>query len=347
MIKNKIFKKTYYMKSSPLVSVLMPVYNCDQYILESIESVLNQTFSDFELLIIDDCSTDNTFNIIQAIEDERIKLFQKPKNSGYTDSLNYGISIAKGKYVARMDGDDICLPTRFEKQVNFLDKNPEVILCGTAIQIIGTEKVLRHPLNHDEIKVKLCFANSLYHPTLMGRIEVFKEHNYDKKYEPAEDYELWTRLVFLGKLANLEEVLLKYRIHENQISEYKKSIQISNFFKCRINMLNQLNLLDSFSEKDILIAIEEQNKYDSINLTNSLKIFKLLKKENKNYKRFKEDLFSQYIDKIRLDFIKRYLRSGSKIKTSFFLLTKISIFDYLKALNLNKSKMFNSMFFSK
>ena len=120
------------MESSPKISVILPVYNSELYIKETIDRVLNQTFSDFELLIIDDCSTDKTVSIIKEYSDERICLIEKEKNSGLINSLNFGISLAKGEYIARMDGDDICLLERFAKQVAFLDKNPTIILCGTA-----------------------------------------------------------------------------------------------------------------------------------------------------------------------------------------------------------------------
>ena len=120
----------------PKISVLMPVYNCELYVQEAIDSILNQTFIDFELLIIDDCSTDKTVEIINNYADKRIKLTTKPHNTGLTNSLNYGLSIAQGQYIARMDGDDVSVLDRFEKQVKFLDTNPDIILCGTWYQLM-------------------------------------------------------------------------------------------------------------------------------------------------------------------------------------------------------------------
>ena len=138
---------------APLVSVILPVYNCESFIHETVESILNQTYIDFELLIIDDASSDETVMKIKQFEDDRIKLIEKPENTGYTNSLNQGIKLAKGKYIARMDSDDICEPNRFEKQVKMLENRPELIVCGSAIQINGGDQVLKYPLSHTETTI--------------------------------------------------------------------------------------------------------------------------------------------------------------------------------------------------
>ena len=239
------------MNSLPLVSVLMPVYNCESFIREAIQSVLNQTFTDFELLIIDDCSTDATLQILKSYLDSRIQLIEKEKNTGYTDSLNYGISIAKGKYIARMDGDDISLPRRFQKQFDFLESNPEVVICGTAIKIIGKDTIERHPSKHEDLQIKLCFSSVFHHPTVMIRADVLKQNKYNKEFEPAEDYELWTRLAFVGKTANLEDVLLHYRIHSSQTSSVRKTIQDQNMFKCQMIMFNKFFIEQNFTVNQI------------------------------------------------------------------------------------------------
>lgn len=206
--------------NNPTITVLMPVYNCELYIKEALESILNQTYADFEFLIIDDASTDKTVCIIKTYNDSRIKLIEKPRNTGYTNSLNYGLTLAKGKYIARMDGDDISLPERFAKQVTFLDANPDVVLCGTLYQIIGTKNICNHPLKHEEIKVKLISGCYIAHPTVMFHKSVFESYElqYDPNTEPAEDYDLWARLIFLGKIVNIKEVLLYYRVHLKQTS---------------------------------------------------------------------------------------------------------------------------------
>ncbi len=326
------------MKSEPLVSVLMPVYNCEKYIFESVKSVLNQTFTDFELIIIDDCSTDATLSIIKSINDSSIILIEKPKNSGYTDSLNHGISIAKGTYIARMDGDDICMPERFEKQVAFLNANREVILCGTAIQIIGSDKVLKHPLKHEEILVKLCFGTSFCHPSIMVRKEILLENNYNKNFEPAEDYELWTRLAFLGKLANLDTVLLQYREHPNQISNTNTSVQLNNALTAKLQMLNHLSVLDFFTKEEVSLALENVSHYSFEEVKKTLQLFTYLLKKNQKIVFFQVDLFEEKVSKMRIVFLKRFLENEetNTLRKLLFLLTRISVIDYCKVLNLPK-----------
>ena len=236
------------MENKPLISVLLPVYNSELYIKEAVDSILNQTYSHFELIIIDDCSTDNTIAILRSYHDSRINLIVKSENTGYTNSLNYGISIAKGKYIARMDGDDISLPERFEKQVDFLENNPEVVLCGTQYQIIGTSKTCNHPTEHDEIKAKLILGCYIAHPTVMFNKTFFDDNqlNYNTEMEPAEDYDLWSRVAFLGKIANLNEVFLDYRVHENQTSHvrFQKQRKFASLIKVR--MLEKIFKTDNF-----------------------------------------------------------------------------------------------------
>ncbi len=320
------------------VSVILPVYNCEKYIFESVTSVLNQTFSDFELLIIDDCSTDATLSIIKSINDARIILIQKPKNSGYTDSLNMAIKLAKGKYIARMDGDDICLPERFAKQVAFLNANREVILCGTAIQMIGSDKVLKHPVAHEEILTKLCFGTSFCHPSVMVRKEILLENNYDKSFEPAEDFELWTRLAFLGKLANLDAVLLQYREHPNQISNTNTSVQLNNAFRAKLQMLNHLSVLDSFTKEEVSVALENVLHYSFAEVKKSLQLFTYLINKNQKTLVFQVDLFEEKASKMRIAFLKRFLENGESntLRKLLFLLTRISVIDFWKVLNLPK-----------
>ena len=129
-----------FISTTPKITVLLPVYNCELYVRTAIESILNQTFTDFEFLIIDDASTDKTLAVLKKIKDSRIQLIEKPVNSGYTNSLNYGLQMAKGKYIARMDGDDISHPERFAKQIVYLEAHPEVVVCGTTYKIVGNDK---------------------------------------------------------------------------------------------------------------------------------------------------------------------------------------------------------------
>ncbi len=210
--------------SNPKVTVLMPVYNGSQFLSQAIESILNQTFDDFEFLIFNDGSTDSSANIIRSYSDKRIKYFDYKKNYGHVYHLNHGIEIAQGKYIARMDADDVSLPKRFIKQVVFMDNNPEVGVCGTWFRILGTRHVVRHPIEDVNIRIALLNDSVIGHPTAMIRTALLRQHNlyYESSFVPVEDYLLWVILSGFGKLANLPEILLHYRIHGNQISSKHK-----------------------------------------------------------------------------------------------------------------------------
>lgn len=204
---------------SVLVTVLIPVYNGAMYLREAVESILNQTYRNFELLIIDDGSTDNSEEVILSFNDPRIRYLSNSINQGLINTLNLGLRSAKGKYIARMDQDDISLPNRIEKQVDFLENNSEIGLVGTAFQIIGDEKYHAYYSDHDHIKLAFVFYNSISHPTVMLRSEICKEHSlfYHKEYIHAEDYKMWIDFVLKTKIANIPEVLIKYRKHDTQI----------------------------------------------------------------------------------------------------------------------------------
>ena len=221
----------------------MPVYNSELFIKEAIDSILNQTFTDFELIIIDDASTDASVEIIQSYTDTRIQLVVKPQNSGYTKSLNYGLTIAKGEYIARMDSDDISLPTRFEKQVAFLNENLDIVVCGTQYNVMNSTKLSNHPTEHDAIKVKLLDGCYIAHPTVMMNRKFLLNNNlsYNVNAEPAEDYDLWSRIVFLAKVANLNETLLLYRISNHQVSTKRMVEQLQSALQVKLNMLKRLN----------------------------------------------------------------------------------------------------------
>jgi hypothetical protein len=226
----------------PVVSVILPVYNCAPYVKEAIDSILQQTFRDFELIIIDDASTDNTVAEIESIADSRIQLIRKPVNSGYTSSLNKGIEIAKGTYIARMDGDDKALPNRFEQQVALLEKHPDIVVCGGAMQIMGTEERVVQPESHDAINVGMLAICSMCHPTVMMRTSFIRNsgHAYNPDKEPAEDYDLWVHLLRTGKFYNIQEPLLAYRVHGGQTSQIRVKKRLQSALESKSYHLAQL-----------------------------------------------------------------------------------------------------------
>jgi glycosyltransferase involved in cell wall biosynthesis len=217
---------------TPRVSVIMPVYNAEIYVAEAIESVLSQTFTDFEFLIHDDGSTDGSLAIIgdYAKADDRIVVSSRA-NEGLAAALNYLIETARADILARMDADDICMPDRFERQVTYLDRTPDCILLGaheTTIDGDGRPITnLRIPTEHPAIDGdNICGVTSIRHPTVMMRRKVVLQcGGYDPEMVPAEDIDLWLRMAEIGKLANIPDIVLKYRVHENSISGSKRDLQ--------------------------------------------------------------------------------------------------------------------------
>lgn len=207
------------------VSVLMPVYKTNEiYLKEAIESVLGQTFSDFEFLILDDCPTDDRESIVKSYNDKRIKYFKNEENLGITPSRNKLIDMAKGEYLAVFDHDDICLPERFAKQVEYLDTHPNVGVVGCVIKLMSNGKLSRNPTNSDDIKRSLMSVCAVTHPASMIRKSVLMDNNirYEEKFSPAEDYALWCRLIPYTEFHNLEDVLFLYRDHENNTSHNQR-----------------------------------------------------------------------------------------------------------------------------
>ncbi|MDB5273282.1 MAG: glycosyltransferase [Chitinophagaceae bacterium] len=212
--------------SAPILSVIMPVYNAEKYVHEAIDGILKQSFTDFEFLIYNDCSTDSSREIILSFQDPRIQLFDSPVNTGYVKHLNDGLKQAKGKYIARMDADDVSLHQRFEKQVEFLEQHEEVGVCGSWIEFIGyKEGIVNYPADHiDIITHFFLFGNAVAHPAAMMRRSVLESLHlsYNRSLEPAEDYDLWSRMSLVTQLHNIPEVLVQYRVHDNNESIVKK-----------------------------------------------------------------------------------------------------------------------------
>ncbi len=207
------------------LSVIIPVFNGQDFIEESVSSILRQSFSDFELLVIDDGSTDQTLKILTKMSrhDSRMRLFSR-ENKGLVFTLNELLEKSTADLIARMDADDISLPDRFRIQVNFLDTNPDVVLVGSSVQLIDSMgrylTTLSQPLSNFEIQKNLLQGHtSVAHPVAMFRRKsVIMAGGYRQEFYPTEDLDLWLRLGELGKIANISEPLLSYRIHQDSIS---------------------------------------------------------------------------------------------------------------------------------
>ena len=213
--------------SSPKVSVILPAFNAAAHLGKAIDSILSQSFNDFELIIINDGSTDNTLEVLAKCGDPRIKVITQ-ENLGLPKALNQGLAIARGPYIARQDADDISLPTRLEKQVQFLDQNPEYGLIGTWSQIMTpaglTDRQHLHPTSNGQIQVQLLMNNQFVHSSVMFRASCLKttgQYSEDPEHFPPEDYDLWLKIAKHFMVANLPEVLLQYLEEPNSISRTK------------------------------------------------------------------------------------------------------------------------------
>jgi glycosyltransferase involved in cell wall biosynthesis len=222
--------------NTPVISVVIPAYNCAGFLRESMDSLLGQTFSDFEVIIINDGSTDNTADIIRSYKDDRIIYTENGRNEGLAFTLNRGIDMARGRYIARMDGDDTCLPQRFQQQLNFFDAHPHTQILATWIELMDEEgkftgywteeKTASSP---QKIRSHLLKDNCIAHPTVMAKADLLKKYKYNATQSAAEDYDLWLRIAADNiPIHKLEEVLVKHRIVRNSFTRQR---QKNVFFK--------------------------------------------------------------------------------------------------------------------
>ena len=226
----------------PKVTVLMPTYNVAPYVKEAIGSVLAQTYHDFELLVIDDCSTDNTVQVVQSIDDPRIHLVQNEHNLGLAENLNRGLTLIDTEYVARMDGDDIAEPYWLEHEVVILNTHPDIGICSGGFERFGTMKsVVRFPERHEDCLANMLFECSVIVPTF--RMSLYREHGlrYRTDAFPAEDYRFWAECLRVTKIYNLQETLFHYRMHPSQICTARKDEQQKKVAEVRRYMLEWLS----------------------------------------------------------------------------------------------------------
>jgi len=213
----------------PEVSVLLPVYNTpEDFLRQAVESILNQTFQDFELLIVNDASTTDVEKVISSYSDPRIKYFKNKTNLGISGTRNILLDKAQGKYLAVMDHDDVSLPERLAREVDFLDRHPNVGVVSCQAKVIGTPAIISYPETNAQIESKLLFDDCIIHPAALIRHSVLKENRirYEEEFTPAEDYALWCRLLGKTEFHNLSEILFMYRDHPGNTS-HRRSGQMA------------------------------------------------------------------------------------------------------------------------
>lgn len=241
---------------TPTISVLMPAYNAADYIREAIDSILNQTFLDFEFIIINDGSTDSTEDIILSYSDKRIKYYANECNLGIVKTLNRGIDLSNGRYIARMDADDVSMPDRLEKQVHLLDVNPQIVASGTLYTILGDGSNIPVDVatNTEDIRYDMAIYCQFAHSTMMIRKDILEQYKlrYREEYKCAEDYKLWTELLQYGDMINIPEVLGYIRQCEEGISISNAERQRNLSDRVRKEYLNQLGVKTQLLLSDVL-----------------------------------------------------------------------------------------------
>jgi glycosyltransferase involved in cell wall biosynthesis len=216
------------MSRASLISVVVPIYNGANWILETLASIFAQTHSQFELILVDDASTDELASVLASVSDTRLRLLRLDKNGGVANARNAGVRAAGGEYIAFCDADDICLPNRFALQLAYLVDKPQAAVCGSGFVCFSADgdlNTVQHPTASDAIRRNLMAGNCFGMSTMMGRAAVFKQYAFDQSFTPSEDYELWTRMATNGiALANLPEALVRYRIHPTQASQQRSDL---------------------------------------------------------------------------------------------------------------------------
>ncbi|HCU58914.1 MAG TPA: glycosyl transferase [Alphaproteobacteria bacterium] len=263
---------------TPKVSVIMPAYNVEQYIKEAIDSILNQTFQDFEFIILNDGSTDNTAQIVRSFKDKRIKFIDNPYNQGFIASLNQCLDIAKGEYIAKMDSDDISLPERLEKQVKYLDNNPQVGLVGTGYKAFGKKEfIVIHPQKSTYLDLLQGCCTTIF----MCRKSTLDKNNlrFRKEYLYAEDYDFYARFIKSAPIHNIQEVLYLYRWHGNNVSIKQSKAQTETTRKIQQELLDFLSTDTKVQEK-ILHLVSPLIKKHKYYLFNFIPILKVKQKNN-------------------------------------------------------------------
>lgn len=245
------------------ISILMSVFNGEEFIRDAINSVIRQTFESWELLIVDDCSTDRTLDILKQFDDDRIIIIENDEQKGLTANICKMKQLVRGKYIARLDADDLCRQDRLEKQYNFLEQHPDVDLVCSYADIIGDGKgMIKPPVDHEELKARLLFYNPIVHSSIMMRkTDLF----YDESYKKSQDYDLWDRMVHSGCiLGTVPEPLVCFRYHKGQVSNTGSESQAYYANKVRSRALGRLGIDLSAEEAEAYYNLLNKNDVKDI-----------------------------------------------------------------------------------
>ncbi|MDB5206301.1 MAG: glycosyl transferase family 2 [Flavisolibacter sp.] len=291
-----------------LVSVVMAVYNGEKYVAKAIDSVLNQTYSNFELLVINDGSTDATEKVINTYRSHAKVRIVSRKNLGLVATLNEGIRLSNGMYIMRMDADDICMPHRMETQVRFLTEH-QLDLVGSSIKTFGNyiNQVRKFPVEDAAIRFSLLFASCFAHPTILAKKEMLLQNPYDSDFDKIEDYEMWTRLAAKGyKLGNCPDVLLLYRVHAKQISSANRNHQDNR--RIEIAKRYATHFFGPEQDSTILDVLLNRN-YTTLHKVQIVELNRFYNYLQTNFPQYKPVVSYQFF----LCFLHNFFKNGEKI----------------------------------
>ncbi|RRB04224.1 glycosyltransferase [Larkinella rosea] len=310
------------------ISVILPVFNGDKYIKEAVTSILNQSYKDFDLYVIDDGSTDQTVEVLQEFNDCKLKIISNDRNRGLIYTLNKGIDLGSdSEFIARMDADDISLKNRFAEQIDYLDANKKVGLLGSAMKYFSEDgsntKTKYRPGNHSKILSTFLFYNPLFHPTVMIRNSVLgTTDRYPLQFPKNEDHAFWVDLSVKTNFANLNQVLLKYRRHNSNITNTYVN-DINNDFlvnkKLLLRFCNKWNIALSESEMNVLSTISIKDRqilnpdYSPMELIDTL---------NSIMSKLPSAFDLTYFRNVFFDRCLQYLITGNNLKKTFSLFSK-------------------------
>ncbi|QNK77416.1 glycosyltransferase family 2 protein [Winogradskyella sp. PAMC22761] len=281
------------MQNEPLISVCIPVYNREKFIKAALKSVLNQTYQNFEIIVVDDGSSDNSVTIIKSIKDTRIKLFKNAVNKGVVFTRNVGLEKASGDFIAVLDSDDTWEANKLQKQIDFFKVNPDYGICGTWAKreyVDGNTDEWKYPISDSEIRARLVWGSAMIHSSVMFRKRVLEANNfsYDNTIKQAEDYDLIRQFVKNTKAHNIEETLVTYAVHENQFTSEAKDEQVTEAVKVAFRYLNDLGVKLSENEAS---AFENVFAYDFKMSIDELKYFEQVL--DKIFSRIQKDVDSK------------------------------------------------------
>ncbi len=318
-----------------LVSVIMSTFNTNRnYLKKAIESILNQTYKNIQFIIINDGSTKEDENIIKSFKDDRILYINHEKNKGLVYSLNEGIKKAKGDYIARMDSDDIALKDRIQIQVEYMEKHKDIVVTSTFFKMFGkVDKIITNSLiSPDEVKCELFYRCQILHPGVMIRKSIIEKYGfeYDEKALYTEDYELWTRIVNIGKIAIIPKLCMYYRMHEEQIGISKKDRQREMTIKILEKNLDKLNMNNNKNIQYLLFLNEGMDK-DKIDFKSLLSFINNVDLNNKKSNIYNKKMKNILKNRVILQILKYKLNK----KNIFMFFNKDTIKYFIKRFYFN------------